>query len=171
MAWIDDRAWCHPKLVDLTDRAFRAYVCGITYSSGFGTKGALSPAQQAIVGATARTISELVQAGLWEPLEDGCVAIHDWDDHNAKRDLRRERERDRKRDARAEGRWNETDRNGARPNSAPDDAPDRAPARGDGSDGSDLKPEGLLPSRRRRKANSPSMKHDDNQTPESEVTR
>ena len=39
MAWVDDRIWCHQKLADLSDRAFRVWVNGIAYSSGFQTKG------------------------------------------------------------------------------------------------------------------------------------
>lgn len=91
MAWVDNRAWSHPKVVNLTDPAFRAWVSGICYSSGFLTNGILTKAQQRIVGASPKIRSELVGSGLW--IEDGdVVVIHDWDDHNGDRD-RREKER------------------------------------------------------------------------------
>lgn len=99
MAWIDDRAWCHPKLVDLSDKAFRAWINGITYAAGFSTGGQLTEAQQRLVGASSRQRDELVAANLWEMNGDG-VRIHDWDDHNGKRDARKAADRERKRAAR-----------------------------------------------------------------------
>lgn len=100
MAWMDDRVWCHPKFTDLSSDAFRAYWCGVAYSAGMGTKGVLTPAQQVLVGATAETRAELENAGLWDPL-DASVHVHDWDDHNGKRDARRVADRERKRAARS----------------------------------------------------------------------
>lgn len=101
MAWIDDRLWCHPKIVGLTDRAYRAYVSGLAYSSGMATGGKLDPATQKLLGANARTRDELVHASLWEINGDGVtVLIHDWNEHNGKRDERREKERARKKEAR-----------------------------------------------------------------------
>ena len=92
MAWVDNRAWSHPKVVNLSDPAFRAWVSGICYSSGFFTNGVLTKAQQKIVGASPKIRGELVGAGLW--IEDGdAVVIHDWDEHNGVRD---EKERKRK---------------------------------------------------------------------------
>lgn len=101
MAWLDDRLWCHPKIVGLTDRAHRVYVDGITYSSGMSTKGRLTAAQQKLIGCAAKQRHELVAAGLWDLNGDGTtVLIHDWDEHNGKRDERRAKDRQRKRDAR-----------------------------------------------------------------------
>ena len=37
MAWLDERIWCHPKITDLSDRAFRVYVNSIAYASGMNT--------------------------------------------------------------------------------------------------------------------------------------
>lgn len=96
MAWIDDRIWAHPKLVDLSDGAFRAWVNGIAYSSGFGTKGALTNGQIRAIGARKKDQKELLETGLWDAAADG-VQIHDWDDHNARRDARKETDRERKR--------------------------------------------------------------------------
>lgn len=140
MAWLDDRAWCHPKLVNLSDRAFRVYVNGIAYASGMGTRGVLTAAQQRILTSSSVVRAALVEGGLWEPLDDGSVTIHDWDNHNGKRDDRRERDRERKRAARA------VEKNGS-PQDSPRDGPQETqrtsrgqnggPARVEGSEGSD----------------------------------
>lgn len=95
VAWLDDKVWCHPKLTDLSDRAFRAYINGIAYSSGFTTRGHLSPGQQTTIGVTAKARQELLDAGLWEVNGNG-VYIHDWEIHNGAHDQRRIRERLRK---------------------------------------------------------------------------
>ncbi len=101
MAWLDDRVWCHPKIIGLSDRAFRVHVCAIAYSSGFSTAGVLTAAQQTLVGCAAKQRLELVAAGLWDDL-GGSVRIHDWDEHNGKRDARRANERERMRRTRRE---------------------------------------------------------------------
>ncbi len=102
MAWIDDRLWCHPKVIGLTASAKAAYVMGIAYSSGMSTGGRLEPAMQKAVGSNPRIRAELVAARLWDENGDGAsVHIHDWKEHNEKRDERRKRDRERKRAARA----------------------------------------------------------------------
>lgn len=102
MAWLDDRVWCHPKLADVSDRAFRVWVNGMAYSCGFGTRGVLTAGQQRTIGCDAKARRELVGAGLWDIHVDG-VCIHDWDEHNGKRDARRAADRERKRRARSNG--------------------------------------------------------------------
>ena len=101
MAWLDDRAWCHPKLVNLTDRPFRAYVNGISYAAGMGTGGTLTEAQQKLCGADKRVRKALIEAGLWDAGNDlafeNLIVIHDWSEHNGKRDARRKADRERKR--------------------------------------------------------------------------
>jgi hypothetical protein len=92
MAWVDDRIWCHPKFADLSDAAFRLYVNGVAYSSGHLTRGLLSDGMQRTIGASKRTRLELVNGELWDEVAAG-VYIHDWDEHNGKRDDRRERDR------------------------------------------------------------------------------
>lgn len=99
MAWLDDRYWCHPKIVGLTDASYRANTNAITYSSGMSTHGILDPGQQRLVGAQPRHRRELIAAGVWDDLGDGRVIIHDWDEHNGKRDERRAADRERKRRA------------------------------------------------------------------------
>lgn len=95
MAWIDDRVWCHPKLTDISDKAFRVNIHGLAYSAGFGCRGVLTVGQQKQIGSNAKVKRELLVAGLWDALEAGAVAISGWDEHNGKRDDRRVKERDR----------------------------------------------------------------------------
>jgi len=98
MAWIDDRIWCHPKIIGLSTNAKAAYVFGLAYSSGMATGGTLTLAMQKAVGANRKTAAELVDAGLWDTNgSNGTVHIHDWDEHNGRRDKRREQDRERQR--------------------------------------------------------------------------
>lgn len=73
---LDDRMADNPKVVALSDKAYRAYVESLCYASGNLTDGVLS---DAIVSARPwkRSAAELVGAGLWEPRPDGYV-IHDY---------------------------------------------------------------------------------------------
>lgn len=109
MAWIDDRVWAHPKIAALSPSAFQAWVFAIAYSSGFGLYGRLDDAHLRLLDVSKRTRAELVAAGLWHELDAqnrGGIEIHDWYDHNGKRDDiiedRRRRDRERKRLKRAE---------------------------------------------------------------------
>lgn len=103
MAWLDERIWCHPKFADISDRAFRVYVNGVAYSAGFGCKGVLSPGQQRTIGSDAKVRIELVSARLWDEGDEGAALIHDWEEHNGKRDERREKDRARKKASRSSG--------------------------------------------------------------------
>lgn len=98
MAWVDDRLWCHEKFTDVTPSAAWTWVKSITYASGMGTRGRLTVGQQKLVGATSKTRRELIKAGLWDVNGDGkTITIHDWHEHNQKRDERKARDRERKR--------------------------------------------------------------------------
>lgn len=97
MAWLDDRIWCHPKVADLTNAGFRAYVNSIAYSSGFDTKGLLTHGQQRQIGSDAKTRRELITAALWDDVDGKTVRVHDWHEHNGKRDEKRRQDRERKR--------------------------------------------------------------------------
>lgn len=112
MAWLDDRAWCHPKLVALSDKAHRVHINAISYSSGMGLRGVLGASHQRLMGATPAIRRELVDAGVWDDL-DSDIRIHDWDAHNLKRDERKQRDRERKR----------ADRSVERPQERPQDSP------------------------------------------------
>ncbi len=102
MAWIDERIYCHPKLMKIGKPARWTYVAGIAYSSAWGTRGKLEPGEQEAIGCNAKLRAELLTAGLWDPIEGSrAVTIHDWSLHNEKRDARKEADRIRKREARA----------------------------------------------------------------------
>jgi len=66
----------HPKVVELSDRAFRAYVSGLCYSAQHLTDGAI-PATTVRLLSTRRTASELIDAGLWDQNGSGVV-VHDF---------------------------------------------------------------------------------------------
>lgn len=143
MAWIDDRIWCHPKLAGLTARAFRAYVHGLAYSSGFSTHGYLTAAQIKTIGADAASRRELVKAGLWEQGEHG-ILIHDWNEHNGRRDAKRAADRERKRRQRERDMTRDTPRDVTRDTDR-DTPRDRRALTDEGSEGSDGKEETVTP--------------------------
>jgi hypothetical protein len=98
LAWpwtkLDDGFPDHPKVAGLSDRAFRAFITGVSYSSRFLTDGKIP---KAIVPNIAKpaTRAELCKAELWHDADDGGVEIHDFLDYNPPRDeveeLRRKR--------------------------------------------------------------------------------
>jgi hypothetical protein len=130
MTWarFDDDFTRHPKIVGLSDRAFRAYVDGICYGSRYGTDGRLPYAHAVTWGMEVR--AELVASGLWE--EAGRdVRIHDFLIYQRKReDVDRIRES--KRIAGRYGaakRWGmptDTDTSHKEPNTLVQDKPARA---------------------------------------------
>lgn len=97
MAWLDERIWCHPKLMQVSKPARWTFVAGVAYSAGWQKKGRLEPGEQTAIGATAKERRELVAAGLWEPVDGGAIVIHDWNDYNDRRDRERAANRERKR--------------------------------------------------------------------------
>jgi hypothetical protein len=103
MAWFDERVWSHPKFLELSDQSFRTYFHAVGYASGYLTHGHLTERQLALIGATDETRAELETAGFWHCASDGGIDIHDWDEHNGKRDVRRIAERERKKAARSAG--------------------------------------------------------------------
>jgi hypothetical protein len=86
MAWvrIHDGAMTHPKVLGLSDRAFRLWVWGLTYAQQHLTNGWLPTL--AIPAALAKSVKDLVMAALWEPIETG-FQIHDYLDWNDSREL------------------------------------------------------------------------------------
>ena len=122
MAWIDNRAWAHPKVANLSDPAFRVWVSGLCYACGFVTEGRLTKQQQKIVGSTPRLRRELEDAGLW--LDEGPdVLIHDWDEHNGKRDEKERARKLRDRVRKAEERAKQKERPPDSPADSPPDVP------------------------------------------------
>ncbi len=132
MGWIDDRIYCHPKVLRVSKPARWTYVAGIAYSSGWGTRGVLEASALEAIGCDKKTRADLVAAGLWDEI-DGVVLIHDWEDHNGRRDDRRTRERERLRTLR------ERQRNAVQTQDSTqyERATDAPATRVDGSEGSD----------------------------------
>jgi hypothetical protein len=75
---LDDRFPTHPKVLGLSDRAFRFHVMAMAWAAGNLTDGHVP---RKYGEADARSARELVKAGLWEQNGEGWV-IHDWLDYN-----------------------------------------------------------------------------------------
>ena len=78
MTWVklDADFPAHPKVVDLSDDAFRAFIGGLCYCNQYLTDGRITPG--AIKRIASRKVSaELVAAGLWEQNGNG-VMVHDY---------------------------------------------------------------------------------------------
>lgn len=98
---IDDGFAEHPKIMGLSDRAFRLHVTALCYCGRNLTDGHLSPPAlkmlMASCSATRRHVNELVDAGVW----DSATTIHDFTDLNptadsVKRDRAAARDRQRR---------------------------------------------------------------------------
>lgn len=112
MTWvrIDDGFAEHPKVHGLSDRAFRLHVTALCYCGRNLTDGAITiPALKMLLGAcsaTRRHVRELVDAGVWDSVDDlqihgDDLQIHDFNDLNPKAEtVKREREKTRDRQRR-----------------------------------------------------------------------
>ena len=102
MPWanLDDQFPKHPKIVGLSDAAFRLHVSGICYCAQYSTDGLVqADAVRLLVPRyKPRSLEELIERGLWIPLLDGkAFEIHDYLQWNRSRDeVETERERLRK---------------------------------------------------------------------------
>ena len=89
MTWanFDDNFADHPKVLALSDGAFRLHTSGILYSARYLTDGVvpLAVAQRLTPTYRAAYLSELVSAGLWT-LSEGGYHIHDYLQWNRSRD-------------------------------------------------------------------------------------
>ena len=65
----------HPKIIGLTDKAFRAHMSALEWTAAYEQDGALSPQLTAALPPAVR--AELVKRGVWEADGDG-YRIHDW---------------------------------------------------------------------------------------------
>lgn len=87
MAWakLDDQFVEHPRIVALTDKAFRLHVAGLCHAARKLTDGHLSPTDTKVVlaqvSASKRQVNELLREGVWEPNSTGYV-IRDYLDYN-----------------------------------------------------------------------------------------
>lgn len=92
MAWLDDRVRDHPKFVGLDPRAFQLWVHALCYCSQHGTGGSLDAAIAAL-RIPKTIVRELVKRQIWDE-EDGGFWVHDWQEHNEKRDAARDEKRE-----------------------------------------------------------------------------
>ncbi|HEX9640050.1 MAG TPA: hypothetical protein VGB13_01910 [Candidatus Krumholzibacteria bacterium] len=100
MAWIklDDGFAEHPKVIGLSDRAFRLHVAALCYVARNETDGHLPLSVPRVLGVRTnpRLLGELLAAGLWKDNGVGGWVINDYLDYNPSREeaaLRRERAR------------------------------------------------------------------------------
>lgn len=84
MAWVrlHDGAMTHPKIVGLSDKAFRLWVWGLSYSQQHLTDGAI-PAV-AVPGRLKRAAADLMAARLWDAV-GADFTVHDYLDWNDSR--------------------------------------------------------------------------------------
>lgn len=89
MTWarLDDKFPAHPKIVGLSDGAFRLHVMAICYAAEHGTDGAISAAiARSLVGPRAvKLASELCAALVWDMTTDG-FSVHDFLHYNPSRE-------------------------------------------------------------------------------------
>lgn len=85
MTWvrIDDTFPDHPKVVGLTDSAFRTYVAGLCYAARYLTDGAIPSSALRSIGPR-KAAAELERAGIWQRTDHG-YAIRDYLDYNPSR--------------------------------------------------------------------------------------
>lgn len=104
MTWIkiDDSFPNHPKVIGLSDRAFRTHITGLCYCGTYLTDGFIPfAAVQAIVKEPEyKPTDELESVGLWKRTESGFI-IHDYLSHQtSKEEVEHKRELSRKRSER-----------------------------------------------------------------------
>lgn len=77
----------HPKIVALSDRAFRLHVCGIVYASHHRTDGIIpAAAVRHMVPGHRKALGELCDRLLWVPLDNArYYEIHDFLEWNRSR--------------------------------------------------------------------------------------
>ena len=85
MTWIklDDTLPNNPKILPLSDKAFRLYIEGLCYANQYLTDGYLA---QAVINRldNGNACQELVEAGLWIEAKAG-MQIHDYCEHQTSR--------------------------------------------------------------------------------------
>lgn len=117
MAWvrIHDGAMSHPKVLALSDRAFRVWVNGLSYCQMHLTDGFIPDRASGIVGTTVKSVSELCSVGLWEANPAGWT-VHDYLQWNDSREVVRG-----KRDSAAErkAKWKAAQASGTRSGRVP----------------------------------------------------
>lgn len=96
MSWVrlDDGLPDNPKLIGLSDRAFRVYIHGLCYCARNQTDGVVPAGATRSLGALPRHVAELIAAGRWEEHGDDW-RIHDYLKYNPSREQDEERKRNR----------------------------------------------------------------------------
>jgi hypothetical protein len=86
MAWvrIHDGAMTHPKVIGLSDKAFRLWIWGLSYTQQHLTDGEII--QVAVPRRLRRAAADLVRVGLWDEQVSG-FQIHDYLDWNDSREV------------------------------------------------------------------------------------
>jgi hypothetical protein len=86
MTWIklDDKLPNNPKILPLSDKAFRLYIEGMCYANQYLTDGFLADAVIKRLDA-GNVASELIEAGLWDECNGG-INIHDYMKHQTSKD-------------------------------------------------------------------------------------
>ena len=95
MPWlkVDDVFTEHPKVLPLSDAAFRVHVHALCYCVRLQTDGLIPSAALRSLRGTPRLAKQLVDAGCWEA-HDGGWLVHDFLNYNvSKADWEAERER------------------------------------------------------------------------------
>lgn len=98
MAWsrLDDQFVEHPRITQLSDRAFRLHVASLCHAARKLTDGHISPTDarviQALTQASRKHVKELVDAGVWIVNGDGWH-IRDYLDYNDTAERIKERRR------------------------------------------------------------------------------
>ena len=104
MAWfkLDDSTYDHPKMLPLSDAAFRLWVRAGIWSAKHLTDGYISDQVLVVLQARPKNVDELIAAKLWHTERDG-VRFHDWHHYQPSRaevEEKRRREREKKAKAR-----------------------------------------------------------------------
>ena len=85
MTWVklDENMVDHPKVAQLSDRAFRLHICGISYSNRHLTDGSIpiQIAHKLVTPRAAHYAAELVTAGVWEQKDPTTYFVHDYGDY------------------------------------------------------------------------------------------
>lgn len=96
MTWakLDDQFPEHPRIVGLSDKAFRLHVAAICHASRKLSDGHVSVTDsrvlRALTRSSSRHVDELVERGVWEQNGDGWV-IRDYLDYNPPASVVKER--------------------------------------------------------------------------------
>ena len=101
MTWfrLDDSTYDHPKIVQLSDGAFRLWVIAGLYSARHLTDGIITTGTLRVLQAKSKHCDELWTAGLWERVPEGGYRFHDWLHYQPSREevqRRRAHEREKK---------------------------------------------------------------------------